>query len=90
MIDDGKLPSLADSTDLGNVILGNRSRRENDEERIVFVACGMAVFDVAWGFELYQSALKQGLGQWLVLWDEPYREEASRLASWLDLTGRPE
>ena len=77
LIDDGKMPSLADSTDLGNVILGNRPGRQNDEERIVFVACGMAVFDIAWGFELYQSALKQGLGQWLVLWDEPYREEAS-------------
>jgi ornithine cyclodeaminase len=74
LIDDGKIPSLADSTDLGNVILGNKSRRENAEQRIVFVACGMAVFDVAWGFELYQSALKQGLGQRLVLWDEPYRE----------------
>jgi len=74
LIDDGKTPSLADSADLGNVILGNKSRRENAEERIVFVASGMAVFDVAWGFELYQSAVKEGLGQWLVLWDEPYRE----------------
>lgn len=77
LIDDGKLPSLADSTDLGNVILGNKSRRRNAQERIVFVASGMAVFDVAWGYELYQSALKRGLGHSLVLWDQPYREEAS-------------
>ena len=74
LIDHGKLPSLAESTDLGNVILGNKSRRVNAEERVVFITCGMAVFDVAWGFELYQSALEQGLGQRLVLWDEPYRE----------------
>ena len=74
LIDDGRLPALADSADLGNVILGNKSRRENAEERIVFVACGMAVFDVAWGYELYQTALERGLGQHLVLWDQPYRE----------------
>ena len=77
LIDDGKLPPLAESTDLGHVILGNKSRRANAEERIVFIASGMAVFDVAWGYQLYQSALKQGLGQRLVLWDEPYREKAS-------------
>jgi ornithine cyclodeaminase/alanine dehydrogenase-like protein (mu-crystallin family) len=76
LIDDGKLESLADSTDLGNVILGNRSRRESAEERIVFVASGMAVFDVAWGYELYQAALERGLGQRLLLWDQPYREAA--------------
>ena len=77
LIDDGRLPSLADSTDLGNVILGDKSRRESAEERIVFVTCGMAVFDMAWGFELYQAALRQRLGQRLMLWEEPYREEAS-------------
>jgi ornithine cyclodeaminase len=76
LIDDGKLASLADSTDLGNVILGNKSRRESAEERIVFVASGMAVFDVAWGYELYQAALERGLGQRLLLWDQPYREAA--------------
>jgi ornithine cyclodeaminase len=78
LIDDGKLPSLAASADLGNIILGKKNRRETAEERIVFVACGMAAFDVAWGFELYQAALKQGLGQQLLLWEEPYREETSQ------------
>jgi ornithine cyclodeaminase len=88
LIDDGKLPPLAESVDLGNVILGNRSGRENDGERVVFVACGMAVFDVALAFELYRSALKQGLGQSLVLWDEPYHEGSSPLASSPDSDGR--
>jgi ornithine cyclodeaminase/alanine dehydrogenase-like protein (mu-crystallin family) len=78
LIDDGRLPSLADSADLGNVILGKKSRRKNPEERVVFIASGMAVFDVAWGYELYQSALKHGLGQSLLLWDEPYNEDASQ------------
>ena len=72
LIDQGKLAKLEDSTDIGNVILGKKPGRTNDEENIVFVACGMAVFDVACGFELYQRALKQGVGQKLLLWDEPY------------------
>ena len=72
LIDEGKLPKLEDSTDIGNVILGNKPGRTSDDETIIFVACGMAVFDVACGYELYQRALKQGVGQKLLLWDEPY------------------
>lgn len=72
LIDAGKLPKLEDSTDIGNVILGNKPGRTSDDETIIFVACGMAVFDVACGYELYQRALKQGVGQKLLLWDEPY------------------
>ena len=72
LIDEGKLPKLEDSTDIGNVILGNKPGRKSEDETIIFVACGMAVFDVACGYELYQRALKQGVGQKLLLWDEPY------------------
>lgn len=72
LIDAGKLKGLEESTDIGNVILGKKPGRTSDEETIIFVACGMAVFDVACGFELYQRALKQGVGQKLLLWDEPY------------------
>lgn len=71
LIDEGKLTALKDSTDIGNVILGTKDGRLNDDENIIFVACGMAVFDVAWGYELYERALKQRVGQNLVLWDKP-------------------
>jgi N-[(2S)-2-amino-2-carboxyethyl]-L-glutamate dehydrogenase len=77
LIDEGKLDALADSTDIGNVILGSKAGRASDDERMVFVACGMAVFDVAWGYELYQAALERSLGQKLVLWDAPYVEGAT-------------
>ncbi len=63
-----------DSADDGQVILGNKPRRVTAKERVVLIASGMAVFDVAWGYELYKSALERGLGQRLLLWDEPYRE----------------
>lgn len=72
LIDAGRLPALRESVDLGNVILGHAASRQSVDERIVFVACGMAVFDVAWGFEVYQRARAAGIGQRLVLWDEPH------------------
>lgn len=72
LIDEGKLPPLTESTGFGNIILGEKVGRENDDERITFIACGMAVFDVGWGYEIYQTALKKGIGQKLLLWDEPY------------------
>lgn len=72
LIDRGELPALQDSTDLGNVILGNRPGRTDDTQRTLFVACGMAVFDVAWGYDLYRSALDNGIGQRLTLWDQPH------------------
>ena len=71
LIDKGKLPSLAESVSLGDVVRGTGKGRTSDDDRITFVACGMAVFDVAWGMELYANALKNGIGQKLLLWDGP-------------------
>jgi hypothetical protein len=48
----------------------------------------MAVFDVALGFELYQAALRQGLGQSLVLWEEPYQEGSGEPAPSANSDGR--
>lgn len=71
LIDEGKLPPLGQFTSLGQIINGDRAGRTNDDEICVFVACGMAVFDVAWAYDVYQSALQKGIGQKLTLWDEP-------------------
>lgn len=69
---EGKLPPVIDQTSLGDIICGTRDGRANDEERICFVTGGMPVWDVGWGFELYENAKKLGLGQTLTLWDDPY------------------
>lgn len=71
LIDAGKLPALKDSTSIGMIINGDKPGRADENDSYVFVACGMAVFDVAWGYDVYQNALKQGLGQKLLLWDTP-------------------
>jgi ornithine cyclodeaminase len=72
LIDDGKLPQLRDSTSLGQIVNGGKPGREDDEERIVFVACGMAVFDISWGYEMYRRAQEKGIGKSLLLWEEPH------------------
>ena len=51
---------------------GKAPGRANDEENIIFVACGMAVFDVSLGYDVYQDALKKGIGTKLLLWEEPH------------------
>ena len=69
---EGKLAPITEATSLGDVINGSRVGRESDEERICFVTGGLPVWDVGWSYEIYQNALQQGLGQELILWDDPY------------------
>ena len=69
---EGKLPPVTQSTGLGDVICNTAPGRASDDDRICFIAGGMPVWDVAWGYELYRNALKKGLGQKLKLWDSPY------------------
>ncbi|WP_321842772.1 tyramine oxidase subunit B [Paraburkholderia bannensis] len=71
LIDAGKLPSLKEATGLGDVVNGNKTGRTNASERVLFIACGMAVFDISWGFDLYKNALDKGIGQSLNLWNRP-------------------
>ncbi len=72
LIDDGKLPPIQQSTNLGNVILSQKEGRIDDNERIAFITGGMAVLDVGWGKEVYDNAKAKGLGTELKLWDSPH------------------
>jgi len=71
LIDAGKIPSLKESTGLGDVVNKTKSGRENKQERVIFIACGMSVFDISWGYDLLQSARQKGIGQELNLWERP-------------------
>ena len=72
MMYEGKLPPIIEHTSLGDVIVGSREGRVNDEERICFITSGMPVWDVGWSYEIYENAKKMGLGTTLKLWDSPY------------------
>ena len=72
MMFEGKLPPITEATSLGDVICGSREGRTSDDDRICFVTGGLPVWDVGWSYEIYQNAVKLGLGQKLRLWDSPY------------------
>ena len=72
LIDAGKLPRLEDSTGMGEIVNGHKPGREDRRQRIVFVACGMAVFDISWGYEMYENAKRRRIGQKLSLWTRPH------------------
>jgi ornithine cyclodeaminase len=61
-----------DIRSLGDIACGKVPGRKDDKEKIVFITGGMPVEDVAWGYSVYQNALKKGIGQELKLWDEPH------------------
>ena len=56
LVDAGEAPALKDSTSRGDDVNGDKPGRAGAEERVIFIACGMAVFDMSWGFELLQNA----------------------------------
>ena len=48
--------------EIGEIILGKKSGRENDTEITVFDTVGMAVQDMGMALSIYNKALVQGLG----------------------------
>lgn len=71
LIDEGRLHPLKESTSIGMIINGDAKGRQSKDETTIFVACGMAVFDVGFGYDLYRTALEKGIGTKLLLWDTP-------------------
>ncbi|MBR7111225.1 MAG: ornithine cyclodeaminase [Clostridia bacterium] len=72
MMYEKKIPDLSQAIGLGDVILGKKQGRCSDDERICFIAGGMPVWDVGWGYDIYTKAKEMGLGVKLKLWDSPY------------------
>lgn len=71
MVHDGKL-NKSKIEDLGSILNGKLPGRESDDEIVLYSIGGMPVEDVAWGKEVYENALLNGIGTKLSLWDQPY------------------
>ncbi len=56
--------------DMGGILLGEQTGRDNEDQIIVFAVGGMPIEDVAWGYECYQTALQEHIGTELLLWDK--------------------
>ncbi len=57
---------------LGTVALGQAPGRKTEKERFILIIGGLPTEDAAWGYTVYQNALKMKIGQKLSLWNEPY------------------
>jgi ornithine cyclodeaminase/alanine dehydrogenase len=53
--------------DLGEIVAGTASTRENDHERILAINLGLAIDDMAVAPEIYRRAKELGVGTWLDL-----------------------
>ena len=62
----------SDILSLSEIAYGKKPGRSNGSERFILITGGMPVEDLAWGCRLYRNACQMGLGQELVLWDEPH------------------
>ena len=61
-LEDGTITKDNFTGDLGNVIKGEVTGRENDEEIIVFKSVGVATQDLVAAREIYDKAVKAGIG----------------------------
>ena len=61
----------SDIADMGGILLGDQTGRDNEDQIIVYAVGGMPVEDVAWAYDVYMNALEKGIGTKLNLWDEP-------------------
>lgn len=61
-LEDGTITKDDFTGDLGNVIKGELTGRENDEEIIVFKSVGIAAQDLVAAREIYDKAVKAGIG----------------------------
>ncbi len=57
--------------DMGGILLGDQTGRETEEQIIIYAVGGMPVEDVAWAYDVYNKAVKKGIGTKLNLWSKP-------------------
>ena len=72
LMEQGRMTDLARSVSLGDVVTNPGLGRKTAVEKQIFVTSGQVLFDVAWGYDLYETAKEKGIGQTLKLWDDPY------------------
>ncbi len=56
----------------GDLLADPKLGRKSEDDVFLFLTGGMGTEDVAWGYDVYQEALRLGLGTRLTLWDKPH------------------
>ena len=70
--DQGLISDQDIAAELGQVISGQRTGRDNDDQFIYFNAIGLGIEDIALGARLLENAKSKGLGRYLSLWLKPH------------------
>lgn len=60
-------------TNIGDIITGKTKGRESKDDIILYGLGGQPIYDVAWGYKIYQNALEKDIGTKLNLWEEAYQ-----------------
>lgn len=68
-VTEGKI-KRSDITDIGEILCNEKTGRDNEEQIILYSVGGMPIEDVAWGYEVYNNAIKNGYGTKLNIWNE--------------------
>ncbi len=69
-VTEGKIPREA-ITDMGEILTGEKSGRDSEEQIILYAVGGMPIEDVAWGYDCYMNAINNNIGTELKVWDKP-------------------
>lgn len=68
---DGIIPESKIRGNLGEIIVGAKSGRQNIDEVIFFNPIGLGIHDLSEAHRVYQNAVKMGIGRTLPLWENP-------------------
>lgn len=60
-------------TNIGDIITNKAKGRESKDDIILYGLGGQPVYDVAWGYKIYQNALEKGIGKELNLWKKAFQ-----------------
>lgn len=71
LMEEGRLEPLEKQISLGDVVRGRQSARQSSKSKEIFVTSGQVLFDLAWGYSLYEKAVKEEVGTKLKIWDDP-------------------
>lgn len=57
---------------LSDIATGHSTFDRSNEEKVIFLSGGIPVEDISWGYTTYEKALRENIGQKLLLWEEPH------------------
>ena len=63
-----------DVCELGDLTLGNKKGRTSDDQFVFATSMGIGALDIMVGYQIYQNAVKMGIGTKVKLWDKPLWE----------------